>query len=331
MTDGHAQPSEVRGAPLTALLVGTGGGIAKSADAPRRNGPAVVVTTGGATILFDTGRNVLDGLFRVGIEPASITHLVFTHYHSDHTVGLPDLVLSTWVATGRSRWRIFGPPGARHLWHGLFGETGAFRPDIDARVQGAHSRQLFFQRLGMPLVPPDADIIEIPSDGFVVDEPGWRLEASFAPDHVQPHLISVAYRVTTPAGSVVVTGDTGPSEAIARFARGADLLVHDCTIPSRDGTYERGGIHTDPEGLGRVAAAAGVKAVVGTHVTPARDRPEVLDRYPELVARSFAGTFRMAVDGLAISVSPDGLRLEAPGRLGRVAEPGAHRRGEGAP
>ncbi len=287
----------------------------------------MVVKTGGATILFDAGRNVLDGLFRVGIEPASITHLVFTHYHSDHTVGLPDLVLSTWVATGRSRWRVFGPPGARHLWYGLFGETGALRPDIDARVQGAHSRQLFSQRLGMPLVPPDADIVEVTNDGIVVDEPGTRLEASFAPDHVQPHLISVAYRVTTPAGSVVVTGDTGPSEAIARFARGADLLVHDCTIPSREGTYERGGVHTDPESLGRVAAAAGVRAVVGTHVTPGRDRHEVLRHYPELVARSFAGSFRMAVDGLAISVGPDGPRFDAPRRQDRLTETGPDRPG----
>lgn len=300
--------STERGSPLPdgglrVLLVGTGGGIGTTGSGPWRNGPAVVVQAGGSTLLFDAGRNVLGGLHRHGVDPASVSHLVFTHYHSDHTVGLPDLILSTWVRSGRSRWRVFGPTGARQLWGGLFGETGAFRPDIDARANGEHSRQLFEQRLGAPLEPPTADVHEVTSEGVVTEEGGWRLEASFAPDHVQPALLSVAYRVRTPTASVVITGDTGPNDAIARFAHDADLLIHDCTLASRSGTYQRAAVHTDAESLGRIAASAGVRAVVGTHVTCGRDRPEILGTFPEAVARAYSGRFEVAVDGLSVTVA----------------------------
>lgn len=287
---------------MTVTLVGTSGGIAGDAHSLKRGGPAVVVDVGDASLLFDAGRNALIGLHRHGINPSKLTHLVFTHYHSDHTIGLPDLILSTWVASGRDRWQVLGPVGAKTLFERLFGVAGAFRPDIEARAFGGTSRLLFMQRHGRPLTTPQFSIFEIEQEGDVAGGADWRLEASFAPDHVQPALISVAFRITTPMASVVITGDTGPNDAVAAFAKDADLLIHDCTLLERHGVYERQQVHTDAESLGRVAAKAGVKAVIGTHVTRSIDDPAVLAHFASRVARHFAGPFTMAEDGLCITL-----------------------------
>ncbi len=61
-----------------------------------RAGPATLVQAGSETLLFDTGRGVATQLFQKGIAPGSITAHFFTHLHSDHTEGLPDLWLTGW-------------------------------------------------------------------------------------------------------------------------------------------------------------------------------------------------------------------------------------------
>lgn len=302
-------------------FIGTGGGIAAPGQRPWRNGPAVLLQAAELNLLIDTGRNALQGLHRRGSDPARLTYLAFTHLHSDHTVGLPDLVLATWVASGRARWTVLGPVGVGDLFERLFGPTGAFRQDIEARSLSPGTRRLFEQRLGSALEPPTFKVVEVAREGIVASASSWRLSASFAPDHVQPSLRSIAFRLDTSNASVVVTGDTGPSSAVAAFAQGADLLIHDCTLLDRSGPYAHAGVHTDPESLGRIAAEAGVRAVVGTHVTSGRDRDDLLGEFPGLVARAYHEPFRMAVDGLEVEVGSGSVRFLPPTRTQTARPP----------
>ncbi len=290
-------------------FAGTGGGIASDKRSIERGGPAVVVEFGDIALLFDAGRNVLWNLLRFDIDPANLARILFTHHHSDHIIGLPDLVLSTWVASSRNHWEVSGPAGTRDLFDRLFGEKGAFRPDIEARAFGSSSRRLFKERIGKQLELPAFNVQEIGAEGRVHEGEEWQIDASFAPDHVQPALISVAYRVTTPSGTVVISGDTGPNDAMAEFAHGADLLIHDCTLLERKGVYLEQQVHTDAASLGRIAAQAGVKAVVGTHITRGIDRDAILGQFPERVAHAFDGDFRVAADGLQVEMEPGEVRF----------------------
>jgi len=284
-------------------MVGSSGGIALDVSNVNRAGPSVLVDVDGELLLFDVGRSAHPNILRAGYAPSSIEHVFVTHLHSDHGVGLPDLVLSQWIASGKNHWNVYGPEGTLHLIDGLFGDDGAYRADIVSRSEGPARRGLIEPRIGKPLGRPGFNVTEIAEPGVVCSGSDWEVRASFAPKHSQPLLASIAYRVESSQGSVVITGDTGPHEDVVEFARGCDVLVHDCTILARTGFYTNRLTHTDPKSLGWVAAQAGVKTVIGTHIALRYDHPETLASYPGLVAESFSGQFLVAEDLLQLDVA----------------------------
>ena len=97
-----------------------------------------------------------------------------------------------------------------------------------------------------------------------------------------------AYRLDSPDRSVVISGDTKPSDALIRLARGADVLVHEVLWPAAvdrmlANAYNAAALkksilshHTTAEEVGRVAAEAQVKTLVLSHFVPSDD-PEITD------------------------------------------------------
>jgi ribonuclease BN (tRNA processing enzyme) len=98
-----------------------------------------------------------------------------------------------------------------------------------------------------------------------------------------PVFPAMAYRVDTPTGSIVISGDTGPCDNLVRLAQGADVLVHEvidvaflaervAKLPNRDGIIKHlTESHTSPEDAGRIAQRAGVKTLVMSHLVPGDD------------------------------------------------------------
>jgi ribonuclease BN (tRNA processing enzyme) len=100
---------------------------------------------------------------------------------------------------------------------------------------------------------------------------------------------SYAYRIETPHGAIVFTGDTGPSDAVVRLAKGADVLVSEVSDFATIGAFvdrlakqnhwapERRNQfmehmtkeHLDIKDVGQMAAAAQVKSVLLYHWDPA--------------------------------------------------------------
>jgi len=108
--------------------------------------------------------------------------------------------------------------------------------------------------------------------------------------HATPHTAeSVALSVTAPEGRIVYTGDTGPSEALAAWASGCDVLLAECSVP--DDQPVPG--HLSPATLGRLAADAGPKRLVLTHLYPPTEQLDV----KQLVAARFKGPVALAADG----------------------------------
>ena len=100
---------------------------------PKRASQSILIEAAGYRLLFDTGRNVATRLAEANVPPASVTHLFFTHFHSDHTVGFADFWLSSWLPAGGSRstpLNVLGPEGTYNL---IEGHQLAFNDDIKIR------------------------------------------------------------------------------------------------------------------------------------------------------------------------------------------------------
>src|SRR4051812_4775307 len=113
-------------------LLGTG------VPTPRadRFGPSTLIEAGGRKLLIDAGRGATIRLAQLGVPMGRIDALLLTHFHSDHTSGIPDLWLTGWLqshfARRTTRFHVIGPTGAKTLMSGL---EIAYRRDIEIRIE----------------------------------------------------------------------------------------------------------------------------------------------------------------------------------------------------
>jgi ribonuclease Z len=230
---------------ITVTLLGTGG----PPPSMERFGPSTLVEAGGQRFVFDAGRGALQRLTQAGVRWQQVDALLFTHLHSDHVVGFPDLWLTGWlVSPGRSRpLRVLGPTGTQDLLSHL---RQAFQFDLSIRVTDDR-----VSPAGVEVLATDIE------EGVVHDSGGVRITA-FLVDHapVEPAL---GYRIDYGGRSVVLSGDTRKSDTVVRYAQGVDLLVHEVASPE---TFARAGVHPER-----------ARSVLAHHATP-EEAGEVFQR-----------------------------------------------------
>lgn len=227
---------------------------------PDRAGPAYAFVFGDRVLLFDAGAGVMRRVAAAGLPIDGFTQVFLTHLHSDHTLGLPDALLTTWVMGRRVPQPLTGPPGTARMVERI---VEAWSEDIDVRVGGQER---------LPRVPGGA--VRESTGGTVYDSAGLVVTAIPVPHGGWAH--AFAYVITTPARRVVLSGDTGPSEALQAASKGADLLVHETYPEVRLQPEDRPGgeewpaymrsVHTSDREVGALALAAGAKRIVLTHI-----------------------------------------------------------------
>lgn len=228
---------------------------------PERAGPAYAVTYGTRVFLFDAGAGVMRRAAAAGLPIDGMTAVLLTHLHSDHTLGLPDVIHTTWVM-GRSRLMpVIGPPGIKAMVGHL---QSAWIEDVVLRTEGTERGRRGGQRV---------DARET-TGGVVYDSAGIRIRAIPVPHGGWP--VSFAFRIDTPDRSIVLGGDTAPSPALEEASRGVDLLVHEVYASTRVAPEQRPGgelwpqylreFHTSDEELGAIAARAQPKRLILSHV-----------------------------------------------------------------
>lgn len=263
----------------------------------------------GAQYLIDAGDGVTRRLIERKTDFRNIDNIFITHHHSDHTGGLGALMGVMLDLLRRKEVNIFGPPGTEFAVAGLIQFLSV---SSDIRISdGTHTvlvKDLFKPHdKGVGVIFQDANVkvtaVENTHFHFKAGSPSYGKAKSYS------------YRFDTAERSVVFSGDTGPSDALVELARGADVLVSEATNPVdeytaaqiRLGTWQartpeeqadliRHHIeeHLLPDDLGKMAAAAGVKMVVMTHLQPSPN--DDYSRYVALVKKSFSGEVHVARD-----------------------------------
>lgn len=240
------------------VMLGTG---TPNAD-PARSGPCVAVVVDDTPYLVDAGPGLVRraaAAHAAGVSGLAVERLerVFlTHLHSDHTLGLPDLIFTPWVLERSAPLQVYGPRGTESMVRHI---RKAWGEDVDVRLNG-----------GEPSNPT-----------------GWRAEAHEIRAGVvyRDSLVTVTafpvrhgawqdawgYRFNTPDYAVVISGDTAPCDSLIEAARGADLLIHevytDAGFARRPPLWQRyhSQFHTGAAALGTLARHAGVPKLVLYH------------------------------------------------------------------
>ena len=190
------------------VLLGTG----NPRPEPDASGPATAVVVGARVFLVDAGPGVERRLAAAHLPIDGVTALFITHLHSDHTLGLPDLIFTSWVMGRTQPLAAYGPHGLQKMTDHL---VAAWAEDIEVRTNGLEKRTPGGYRVDVHVIRP----------GTVYDSGGVRVTA-FLVEH-GTWREAYGYRIDAPGRSVVVSGDTKPSENLVRAAAGADVLVHE--------------------------------------------------------------------------------------------------------
>jgi ribonuclease BN (tRNA processing enzyme) len=289
-------------------LLGTG----TPAPSLRRQSAGYAFEVGSDLIVFDHGPGAHHRLLEAGYRAADVTHFFLTHYHYDHIMDYPRLVLTRWDhgRPGLRPLRIYGPPPLREINDRFIGVSGAFALDIAARTQSPASLAVYAARGGKGERPrPDPQLQEVVPGNTVTGE-NWTVRVGPV-SHVQPQLNCQSYRLETTAGSVVYSGDNGDVyEPFVEFARDCDVLIHMCHFLSGtefNADYRRmTGSHLD---VATTAQRAKARMLVLTHLLPLLDRPGVKERMVAEMAREYEGPIILGEDLMTIPLQPPMRRI----------------------
>jgi len=247
-----AQPSRTQ-----IVMLGTGTPIPD----PDRSGPAVAIVVDGVAYLFDAGTGVVRRASAAGkagvrafaarvagAQPAPQFDRVFlTHLHSDHTLGLADVIFTPWIQGRLAPLDVYGPPGTKRLVDGILdGNAG----DIKERVASAGGPSSEGWRARVHEITPGIVFTDARVTVRAFQVPHADIEDAFG------------YRIETPDRSIVISGDTRASPEIVTACNGCDVLIHEvysdagfATVPAPRQPYHAHA-HTSATELGALATRA---------------------------------------------------------------------------
>ena len=202
-------------APHTKVVIlGSGTPVAD----PDRFGPAVAIVVNDRAYLVDCGPGIVRqaaAAARNNIPALEVTNLntVFiTHLHSDHTLGYPDLIFSPWVLGREQPLTAYGPKGLQHMTDAI---ESAWRKDVQVRTKGLEQANTAGYKVVVHEISP----------GIVYQDEQVKVTA-FAVKHGSWDE-ALGYRFDTADRSIVISGDTAPTDSVVNACKGCDVLLHE--------------------------------------------------------------------------------------------------------
>jgi ribonuclease Z len=261
---------------VSIFFAGTGG----SAPTARRGLPALLIRRGGERLLFDCGEGTQRQLVRsVGLSDLDAIYL--THFHSDHWLGLPGM-LKTFDLRGRERpLPVYGPPGLQTLMALVLRMGGRVGYELEvvelgpgdvlhhdgyrvAPVPVAHRGPAFGYALFEDERPGVFDPQAAVRLGLAPGPEFGRVQRGETIRGVSPDQVLGPAR---PGRKLVLSGDTGPSEALRVAAHQADVLVHEATFADEDAERAAETGHSTAVQAARVGREAEVRLLALNHLS----------------------------------------------------------------
>ncbi len=262
-----------------------------------RFGPSTLVEAGDQRLVIDAGRGATQRLWQLGIPIGSIDAVFLTHLHSDHTVGLPDIMLTGWLPPAfgqrKTSLALYGPERTTELARGI---EMAWKRDIEIRAADED-------------LDPSAASFQVTEfgDGVVYDRGGLRVTA-FSVDHGELITPSYGFRIDYKDHTAVISGDTRYDERVAQQAEGADLLLHavigfkPTTIQSHPELKRITDHMASTKDVNQIVREANAKLTVMTHVTQMPPDPPSLGEMMEDITQDYSGRVEMGTDLLCIDI-----------------------------
>ncbi len=202
-----------------AILLGTGN---PNPDI-ERFGPSIAITVDDSVYIVDFGVGLVRRAVKAGIKTTKLTRAFLTHLHSDHTLGYPDLIFTSRVGGRIDSLEVYGPKGITDMTKHIM---AAYKVDIDERIHGLEPAERSSYIVNTHEI----------AEGCIYQDDLITVEA-FQVNHGS--LEAYGYKFVTPERTIVISGDTSPSQKLIDVARKCDVLIHE--------VYSAVGLESRPE------------------------------------------------------------------------------------
>ena len=262
---------------------------------PERMGSSYLVLANDEPYLFDYGTGVVRRIAAFStswggeyqaLEVENLKYAFLTHIHSDHTLGLADLIITPWIMGRSEPLKIFGPKGAKNMHTNII---KAYQPDIDYRIYGTQPQNSTGYKV----------IFNELRDKFVYQDENIKVTA-FLNDHGDLQE-SYGFLIETTDKKILISGDTAMSKNLISYGENLDYLIHE--IYSQKGFNNKTpdwqkyhqAHHTGPKEVAEIANLLQPKSLILSHILFwGSSEQEILDE----VKTFYSGKIIVAEDGM---------------------------------
>ena len=262
---------------------------------PERMGSSYLVLANDEPYLFDYGTGVIRRIAAFSpswggeyqaLEVENLKYSFLTHIHSDHTLGLADLIITPWIMGRSEPLKIFGPKGAKNMHTNII---KAYQPDIDYRIYGTQPQNSTGYKV----------IFNELKDKFVYQDENIKVTA-FLNDHGDLQE-SYGFLIETTDKKILISGDTAMSKNLISYGENLDYLIHE--IYSQKGFNNKTpdwqkyhqAHHTGPREVAEIANLLQPKSLILSHILFwGSSEQEILDE----VKTFYSGKIIVAEDGM---------------------------------